>query len=897
MKKDEKGQNTDKEVTKISPETAVQKKKRNEENLSQDEAMAVKSSDTEVDTLSQSQRKNGDVVVQTYEKKTEGSYIDQARAEDSGVVATQSEVKEPEAEVSHTEIVLAEEKSLVPSKKEKKGGTNKKKSTKTEDLPKLLQKKYSKRGLKRRILRRLYIISDKKFMESQFEEITVGKRVKYMIPADREFSKADFARLKHLAIEVKKQKGRVKWIPLLITVASIFAVFFVVSLFKDSLIKSGIQKGMEAAFGAKCDIRYVHLDLLDANFTLEGMEVANKKSTMTNLFEIGRLTFDFDLLQLLKKKVTIDEIAIADVRTGTPRKTDGALPPKPEKEKEPSKLEQQISAMTSESINAVVDNIMGMFNQYNPQLIIDNISQNLSSPDAVLEIGNKLQEMIPRWQNVPDQMATDLQNLINDTESAINFDWAGIQQDPRKITDALAVLDSAMDKAMVLKENTESTMYMLEADVNEVSTWGTVVQDAVNSDIALVSSEVDKFTSFKLPDGQELFASNIDLFLTTLLGEYYPKLQEALGLAQKYSQTKAERTKTAIVKSVKRYEGQTIDFSIDPHPTFLIKKLHGSGADSNFSLAIDITDISNNMDKWGKPAVAVGRVLHGKQSDTITGTVDLRSYRKNDLFQLTYSGAGYDIKLGLPEAYAVPGVPSMAGSSVINAKIGADDDGSFSLGGSINISPIAFEVAPFSPAYIYGLYTRTLDKFDALRAGFEVDYSAASGLSMDVTTDLDEQFGRAITEVFNEELEAIKKAIKEQVDILLTEAAKKVQPLFDEFERIKGEVEAQAAKIEECVVKLQQAQIDAENKLRGKLEEAEAAINKAVEDTVAAAEEVKRKAEEAAAKAAEEAQRKVEEAAAEAKRKAEEAAAKAAEEAKKKAEEAAKDALKGLFGR
>ncbi|MCI6478757.1 MAG: TIGR03545 family protein [Spirochaetia bacterium] len=897
MKKDEKGQNIDKEVTKISPETAVQKKKRTERNISQDDSMAVKSSDTEVDTLSQSQQKSGGVVAQTDAKKTEENCIDQSKAEDSGVVATQSEAKEPEAEVSHTEIVLAEEKSPVDTGKRKKRGTNKKKSTKTEDLPKLLRKKYSKRALNRRILRRLYIISDKKYVESQFEEVTVGKKVKYMIPAGREFSKADFTRLKRLAIEVKKQKGRVKWGPLLITVASIFAVFFVVSLFKDSLIKSGLQKGMEAAFGAKCDIRYVHLDLLDANFTLEGMEVANKKSTMTNLFEIGRLTFDFDLMQLLKKKVTIDEIAIADVRTGTPRKTDGALPPKPVKEKEPSKLEQQITAMTTESINAVVDNIMGMLNQYNPQLIIDNISQNLSSPDAVLEIGDKLQEMIPRWQNVPDQMATDLQNLINDTESAINFDWAGIQQDPRKITDAIAVLDSAIDKAMVLKENTESTVSMLETDVDEVSSWGNLVKDAVNSDIALVFSEVDRITSFKLPDGQQLFASNIDLFLTTLLGEYYPKLQEALGLAQKYSQTKSERTKAAIVKSVKRYEGQTIDFSIDPHPTFLIKKLHGSGADSNFSLAIDITDISNNMDKWGKPAVAVGRVLHGKQSDTITGTVDLRSYRKNDLFQLTYSGAGYDIKLGLPESYRVPGVPSMEGSSVINAKIGADDDGSFSLGGSITISPIAFEVDPFSPEYIHGLYTRTLNKFDALKAGFEVAYSSASGLSMDVTTDLDEQFGRAITEVFNEELEAIKKAIKEQIDILLTEAAKKVQPLFDEFERIKGEVEAQAAKIEEYVAKLQQAQVDAENRLKGKIEEAEAAINQAVEDTMAAAEEAKRKAEEAAQRAAEEAQRKAEEAAAEAKRKAEEAAAKAAEEAKKKAEEAAKDALKGLFGR
>ena len=181
MKKDEKGQNIDKEVTKISPETAVQKKKRTERNISQDDSMAVKSSDTEVDTLSQSQQKSGGVVAQTDAKKTEENCIDQSKAEDSGVVATQSEAKESEAEVSRTEIVLAEEKSPVDTGKRKKRGTNKKKSTKTEDLPKLLRKKYSKRALNRRILRRLYIISDKKYVESQFEEVTVGKKVKYMI--------------------------------------------------------------------------------------------------------------------------------------------------------------------------------------------------------------------------------------------------------------------------------------------------------------------------------------------------------------------------------------------------------------------------------------------------------------------------------------------------------------------------------------------------------------------------------------------------------------------------------------------------------------------------------------------------------------------------------------------
>ena len=94
-----------------------------------------------------------------------------------------------------------------------------------------------------------------------------------------------------------------------------------------------MQIGFESAFGAKCDIAYLHLDILDSNLRVKGLEVANKKETMTNLFEVGSIEMNFDLTQLLKKRFVAEKLEVADVLTGTPRTTDGALPLKPEKQK------------------------------------------------------------------------------------------------------------------------------------------------------------------------------------------------------------------------------------------------------------------------------------------------------------------------------------------------------------------------------------------------------------------------------------------------------------------------------------------------------------------------------------------------------------------------------------
>ena len=170
--------------------------------------------------------------------------------------------------------------SGVPEKKQEE------KNLPVKKLPRLFRKKYTEKKFKKKILKKLYIDKDKTYVQSLFAVVPgTGKQQRVAVPADTLFTKSEVSRLKTLAQQIKKQKGRVRWLPLIACIAAVAVITGCVILFKDILIKKGIKSGLESVFGARCDIAYVHLGILDSEFIVQGLAVADKNNTMTNLFE------------------------------------------------------------------------------------------------------------------------------------------------------------------------------------------------------------------------------------------------------------------------------------------------------------------------------------------------------------------------------------------------------------------------------------------------------------------------------------------------------------------------------------------------------------------------------------------------------------------------------------
>ena len=171
-------------------------------------------------------------------------------------------------------------------------------------IPSLFRKKYTEKKLEKKLYRKLYVPEDKNYVKSLFEE--VGKKGKkqisvYAIPQEKreQLAKKEMKRLKKIAKQIKKQKNRINFVPLIVTLAFIVAIPVCFMLFKNKIVKKAITTACENIFEAKCDIASVDFKLLDSSLKIQKIEIANKNDYMKNLIDIGSITLDFDLGQLL----------------------------------------------------------------------------------------------------------------------------------------------------------------------------------------------------------------------------------------------------------------------------------------------------------------------------------------------------------------------------------------------------------------------------------------------------------------------------------------------------------------------------------------------------------------------------------------------------------------------
>lgn len=96
-------------------------------------------------------------------------------------------------------------------------------------------------------------------------------------------------------------------------------------LLVDGMIECAIERAGTQAVGAKVELAAADLTLLPLGLTLNGLQVTDPDEPMTNAVEVQRISFLMDGLNLLRRKVIVNEMTVDGVRFGTPRKTSGAI--------------------------------------------------------------------------------------------------------------------------------------------------------------------------------------------------------------------------------------------------------------------------------------------------------------------------------------------------------------------------------------------------------------------------------------------------------------------------------------------------------------------------------------------------------------------------------------------
>lgn len=717
------------------------------------------------------------------------------------------------ADTKETKVTKKAEKTVVAkapkAKKPVKTVPNKK-------LPKILKKAYTKEALEKKLLKKIYIETDRKLIEGLFIA-GKDKKGKDVMRVDMKASlpKDEFNRCKTIAKDVASQKGAIKLVPLLAVVCLICAIGITVTLFKNVVVKKVIVSGMQDIFQAKTDVARVDLQIFKATLEINGLEQANKDSPMKNLFQIDKIQADFILADLLRGKFHAKNLEVSGVALDTERKTSGELFTKSKLAKA---VESQVETIeeNSESLgDAAKNKLMEMFADYNPENMLANLQNELKSPALAQKISGEVQEKVKKWQNVPAEYTESVNKLSSSVNSLIKTDWGNIYELP-KLKQALTDLNTAYTESQSLQKKINTTTADIKKDSTLVSGYSTELKAAIKADTALVDSKISEMKATFSPAGlKSIMNDAVQSMIYKMAGKYYPYVNKAMNAAMsakgsgssekkedsKKKEKKTEKKKAAMAKTHERSAGRNIYYRKETVPKLLIENVKASGYEYKTDKLLfqgTATEISSDQNMRGKPATINADFSVMGKANNAKVVVDARDSSNAKLITADYSGKGYPVS-------ADASVFSLNSKSDITAKMLADADGTFVIGGTLDMNVTEMTGMEFEPARVSSLYNNAVKKVSKLTIGFNVGYDGEKGIVVEITNmdNLAKQLVTPITSALTGELNSIASDAKANVTKTLSEKTGIATEQIDKFTDIQGLINGQANTVKDL-----QKQID-----------------------------------------------------------------------------------------
>ena len=719
-------------------------------------------------------------------------------------------------------------------------------------LPGLLKKKYSEKKLNKKIFKKLYVPEDKELLKALFipAEPDNKGRIFYLIPKDKTFLKTELKRLKKIAKEIKNQKGRIKLVPLAAVAAFIFAVVTTVILFKNKIAKLAITTAVESVAEARCDIKNVDIKILKSTFTLDGLEIADKDAPMKNIIQIEKINLDFDLLQLLKARFVANDMSVLGVEFKTDRTYDGTLPPKKlkkikkqkiEEEKKDSPLAASLKNKSDVALDGVKNTINSMMEQYNPQTYIDNFYKNLNTPQIAQEVQEEVEKLVSKYSDMPQKLEDEIsqgQKIITEVEK-INLDE--ISSNPLKIKEAVETLKNAYDYATKLQSDTNAIVKDIQKDTNYATKLSGNIQKSVQHDKKMLNTEISKITSFKLDDGKNIISSTIETLACQILGKYYPYAAKATKyLTAPKNNKAAKEQKAEKKKKTKRSEGRIITYKNDSAPKVWIKKISGSGGTMSFNF----TDIASDMDITGKPAAGNFELTAAGIKHNAKLIIDTRTNSAEPLVYADYTCANIAIKFPSSQFGNIPGVPALDSSKgAVGCIFKLFEDEGFSISGKSILKEAKLSTVAFEPEILSDIYSNVLARIDTVDFTFTTGYTSSKGLTLNIDSEIDRQFIKALSDEISAQLKQLKEQIEKEALALINNLTNGALGEINSFDSLKKQI-----------LDYQNYANTLTKQVEGKKKEAENLMNKGIKDAEKKAqEELDRQKKEAEKKAKDEA--------------------------------------------
>lgn len=691
-------------------------------------------------------------------------------------------------------------------------------------VPSLFKKKYTEEALEKKIYKKIFVEDDKKFIQNLIKDAgTKGKQniPVYSIPRNIEIEKKDQKRLKTIAKSIKAQKGYFKILPFVACAGFIAAVGITVTLTKNMICRKLIANVCESAFEAKCDIGFLDLKLLKSSLVIKNIEVADKKEPMKDLFSIDDISVDFDFSQLLRGNVVVEDFGILGIETGKERKTSGDLTAKKlakiqmKKEKKAKKEAKKaettpvMEILNKKIVAPVKTDVAEIFNQYNPQSIIENCYSKLEIPKVSEDIKIQVEKINDQWKDKPGEIAKKVEAVAVSVDKAVRYDYNAIQNNPVKIKEVIGVITSALKEVNDLRVESQNVVENLKSTAETVTTLSKDLTTAIKHDTNIAASEINKIKSFKLSDSQKLLSGYFEKFGYSIMGKYYPYFYKIVNkLVEMKKASASEEKKAEPVKPkkekvkktpVSRLPGRNVYFRGDTTPRFWIKKMAGSG----MGVSVKAANISSDMNAIGLPSQADFTMKANGLQHAANLTVDIRSYSKDPLIDAKYSCASVPVNIPAKFFGGGQGVPSFDTKGDISFGTKIFDAEGFTISGNGDFKKLKITAEPFEPAFAYEIYSNVLAGINSMTVGLTSGYTKTDGLIMKVSTDADKKFAAAITSEMNNQLLKVKSEAEKQLALKISEISGGATGEIKTFDDIKNKINNSSNDVEKMRVQLE----------------------------------------------------------------------------------------------
>jgi uncharacterized protein (TIGR03545 family) len=700
---------------------------------------------------------------------------------------------------------------------------SKEKKPKKVKIPGLFAKKYDPKKFQKKILKKLFVPADKAFVESLFTTVEDPKKgTLHAIDSAKVTDRKTAKRLAIIAKQIKKQKGRFSVVSILLALAVVVALMLALTVFRNAIARVAVTSALEGTFGAKADIAKIDCDLLRAKFEIDGLAVANREHPMKNLFGIERFDMSFNLLELTRGKVVADNLEVTGITWNTDRKTSGALPPKKakkyEQKKKDSKPNPVVAAIKAEadkvksgvSVGAGVSAVM---DQLDPVKYVENEKAKLQSPAVVEKITATVPPLADKWQTKNKEVRGRVDKALSDGKRLANLNVQSINT-VEEARAALADLKAATDGVKATVDYAKLTADEAAADAKTVKALSAEAETAFKADSARLKALVDTVKGFNLDTGKTVVSDVFRTFVVNTLGAYYPYLDKGVVMLRELQANSKGEKKVSLKKksnAISRLPGRTLSFGDDSAPSLLLKNIALSAKDDSIGIAggAVVQTVTNDADRVNKPMTVGLEVAHGSMKETADGIIDLRS-KATDTLDAKFTSTGYALAIDSP---GVTGVPSVKGNLGAAGTIRISRDGTVTIGSKLVIGDAKLAVDAFKPEYLYGAYRNVLASIKTVDLDVLATVDPEGKLSVEVTTDVDDEIASAIKAEMNAQIEKVKAGIRKEADRYIAEqkakyaseiarfgdAATKAQRALDDIKNYQSKLDAKKAEAEKRI--------------------------------------------------------------------------------------------------